>query len=120
MSKGPYPRSTDEEYLQPRKSVLAGFAASHYEAGLGHSDMGADTVFLNPEFFRQFCPLVLDTTVCQQGFGNLDIGEQEMLRGALVNKVNAACPECPMGIDLQQANFSISIFLAACWQIVNR
>ncbi|HPX96188.1 MAG TPA: hypothetical protein PLA02_03000 [Brevefilum fermentans] len=100
-----------------------GFAASHYEAGLGHlSDMGADTVLLwNPEFFRQFCPLVLDTTVCQQGFGNLDIGEQEMLRGALVNKVNAACPECPMGIDLQQANFSISIFarslLANCEQV---
>jgi hypothetical protein len=44
-----------------------------------------------------------------------------MLRGALVQKVNAACPECPMGIDLSQANFSISIFarslLANCEQV---
>ena len=100
-----------------------GFAANYNEAGLGHlSDIGADTVLLwNPSFFSQFCPLVLDTTVCQRGFGNLDLAEQEMLRGALVQKVNAACPECPMGIDLSQANFSISIFarslLANCEQV---
>jgi hypothetical protein len=100
-----------------------GFAASYNEAGLGHlSDLGADSVLLwNPSFFSQFCPLILDTTVCQRGFGNLDIAEQEMLRGALVQKVNAACPECPMGINLQQANFSISIFarslLANCEQV---
>jgi hypothetical protein len=100
-----------------------GFSATYKEAGLGHlSDLGADTVLLwNPSFFSQFCPLVLDTTRCQQGFGNLDIAEQEMLRGALVQKVNAACPECPQGIDLRQMNFSISIFarglLANCEQV---
>jgi hypothetical protein len=100
-----------------------GFSSNYNEAGLGHlSDMGADTVLLwNPSFFSQFCPLVLDTTVCQKGFGNLDLSEQAMLRGALVQKVNAACPECPMGIDLSQANFSISIFarslLANCEQV---
>jgi hypothetical protein len=100
-----------------------GFSASYQEAGLGHlSDLGADTVLLwNPSFFSQFCPLVLDTTVCQRGFGNLDIADQEMLRGALVQKVNAACPECPEGIDLSKANFSISIFarslLASCEQV---
>ncbi len=100
-----------------------GFSANYNEAGLGHlSDLGADTVLLwNPSFFSQFCPLVLDTEVCQKGFGNLDIAEQEMLRGALVQKVNAACPECPLGIDLRQANFSISIFarslLANCEQV---
>lgn len=100
-----------------------GFSTSYKEAGLGHlSNLGADTVLLwNPSFFTQFCPLVLDTTVCQRGFGNLDIAEQEMLRGALVQKVSAACPECPQGIDLRQANFSISIFarslLANCEQV---
>ena len=44
-----------------------------------------------------------------------------MLRGALVQNVTAACPECPLGIDLRQANFSISIFarslLANCEQV---
>jgi hypothetical protein len=100
-----------------------GSSSSYKEAGLGHlSDLGADTVLLwNPSFFSQFCPLVLETTRCQQGFGNLDITEQEMLRGALVQKVNAACPECPQGIDLRQVNFSINVFarslLANCEQV---
>jgi len=93
------------------------------EAGLGHlSDLGADTVLLwNPSFFSQFCPLILSTEACQRGFGNLDLADQEMLRGALVQKVNAACPDCPMGIDLEEANYSISIFarslLANCEQV---
>lgn len=93
------------------------------EAGLGHlSDLGADAVLLwNPSFYSQFCPLVLTEETCQRGFGNLDTDEQEMLRGALVQKVNAACPDCPDGIDLTQATFSISIFarslLANCEQV---
>jgi len=100
-----------------------GFTGDNDEAGLGHlSDLGADTVLLwNPNFFTQFCPLVLDTTRCQMGFGNLDIAEQEMLRGALVQEVNAACLDCPQGIDMRQANFSINIFarslLANCEQV---
>jgi len=94
-----------------------------YEAGLGHlSDVGADAVLLwNPSFYSQFCPFILSEGTCQRGFGNLDINQQEMLRGALVQKVNAACPDCPVGIDLVQANFSISIFarsiLANCEQV---
>ncbi|MCK9246423.1 MAG: hypothetical protein M0P11_05650 [Anaerolineaceae bacterium] len=93
------------------------------EAGLGHlSDLGADAVLLwNPSFYSQFCPLILTEETCQRGFGNLDIDQQKMLRGALVQKVNAACPGCPVGIDLTQANFSISIFarslLANCEQV---
>jgi hypothetical protein len=93
------------------------------EAGLGQmTEGGADTVLLwNPEFFSQFCPLVYKTDVCQAGFGNLSENQQNTLRGALVQKVNAACPDCPSGIDLSQANFSISVFsralLANCEQV---
>jgi hypothetical protein len=100
-----------------------GFSPSLDEVGLGHlSDLGADTVLLwNPNFFSQFCPLVLDTSRCQKGFGNLDISEQEMLRGALFQEVNASCLDCPSGIDLRQVNFSIGLFarslLANCEQV---
>jgi len=93
------------------------------EAGLGQlTDTGADTLLLwKPSFFSQFCPLVLSEETCQRGFGNLDEAQQNLLRGALVQKVSAACPECPSGIDLTQANFSISIFarslLANCEQV---
>lgn len=100
-----------------------GIYAKVYEAGLGHlSDMGADAVLLwNPSFYNQFCPLVLSAQTCQRGFGNLDKDQQQMLRGALVQQVNAHCPDCPMGVDLTQANFSISVFarslLANCEQV---
>ena len=93
------------------------------EAGLGQmTDLGADAVLLwNPSFFTQFCPLVLSEETCQRGFGNLDEAQQAMLRGALVQKVSAACPDCPEGIDITQANFSISVFarsmLANCEQV---
>ncbi|HNS63526.1 MAG TPA: hypothetical protein PKN11_03810 [Anaerolineaceae bacterium] len=100
-----------------------GIYKTYQEAGLGQlTANGADTMLLwNPEFYSQFCPLVLHVTRCELGFGNLDITEQEMLSGALVRKVNASCPDCPVGIDLTQANFSVRVFaeglLANCEQV---
>jgi hypothetical protein len=96
---------------------------SYQEVGLGQlTDNGADTALLwNSSFFSQFCPLVFKTQVCEQGYGNLTTSQQAILRGAMVSKVNAACPDCTTGIDLSQANFSISVFarslLANCGQV---
>ncbi len=92
------------------------------EAGLGQlTEKGADTILLwNPEFFRQFCPLVLHQSTCDLGFGNLKENEQALLRGALVRKVNASCPDCPTGIDISGAQYSVRVFaeglLANCEQ----
>lgn len=100
-----------------------GIYQSYREAGFGQlTENGADTVLLwNPSFFSQFCPLVLGQDRCDLGFGNISEDEQAMLRGALVRKVNSSCPECPVGIDLSQANFSVHIFaegmLANCEQV---
>ncbi|MDT8899041.1 hypothetical protein QYE77_12275 [Thermanaerothrix sp. 4228-RoL] len=89
-----------------------GIYQSYREAGLGQlTENGADTLLLwNPGFFAQFCPLVLHQSRCDLGFGNLKAEEQAMLRGALVRQVNASCPECPAGIDLTQAQFSVRVF----------
>jgi len=103
--------------------IWPGIYQTYQEAGLGQlTDNGADTILLwNPDFFHQFCPLVLDQTFCQLGFGNLGEFEQAMLRGALVRKVNASCPDCPAGIDLSEANYSVRVFaegmLANCEQV---
>jgi hypothetical protein len=82
------------------------------DVGLGQlTDKGADTTLLwNPSFFEQFCPLVLDESVCSKRYAFLDEKEQETLRGALVHSVDAACPDCLLGIDLTQADFSVGIF----------
>lgn len=93
------------------------------DVGLGQlTNGGADTALLwNPSFYGQFCPLVLDRSLCEQnGFANLKPAYQELLRGALVSSVDARCADCPLGLDLSRADFSVQVFartlLANCEQ----
>lgn len=97
-------------------------ASGKTDIGLGQlTPDGADTTLMwNPPFFKQFCPLVMDSAECSKGYLNLSIEQQEYLRLALFDAVNANCEECPLGIDLDRANFSIGVFahtlLANCEQ----
>jgi len=92
------------------------------DIGLGQlTEDGADTTLLwNPSFFDQFCPLVLSDDRCERGYLHIDESEQEMMRIGLINTVNASCQDCPLGIDLTQADFSVRVFgqtmLANCEQ----
>lgn len=93
------------------------------DIGLGQmTENGADTALLwNPAFYEQFCPLVLDGSLCgETGYANLDEQDQNLLKSALVNSVDARCADCPLGIDLSRADFSVGIFaqtlLANCEQ----
>ncbi len=82
------------------------------DIGLGQlTEDGADTTLLwNFSFFDQFCPLVLSAEHCENGYLHLDETDREMLRLGLVNTVNATCHDCPLGIDLTQADFSVRVF----------
>ncbi|HNA90479.1 MAG TPA: hypothetical protein PK414_14050 [Anaerolineales bacterium] len=82
------------------------------DIGLGQlTENGADTtLFWNTSFYYQFCPLVMDSETCGAGYANLDEELQLELRRALVGSVNAACENCPLGLDLTQADFSIDVF----------
>ena len=90
--------------------------------GLGQlTEHGADTALLwNPPFFKQFCPLVMDSEECGKGYLHVTGEQQEYLRLALISSINATCENCPLGIDLERANFSIGVFahalLANCEQ----
>jgi hypothetical protein len=92
------------------------------DVGLGQlTEQGADTALMwNPPFFYQFCPLVMDSSNCKKGYLGLDDKQQEYARLALISSVNANCENCPLGIDIDRANFSISVFaqtmLANCGQ----
>ncbi len=83
-----------------------------WEFGLGQlTDNGADTILLwNTTFFEQFCPLVLAESACEEGYLGLKSDEQAILRGALALQVNANCIECPTGVDLTNAYFSLPLF----------
>ncbi|MBM3151184.1 MAG: hypothetical protein FJZ96_03095 [Chloroflexi bacterium] len=89
-----------------------GLVSGTPEVGLGQlTDNGADTALLwNPSFYEQFCPLVLDDSLCRKRYTHLLPEYQALLRGALVRNVDAFCEDCPLGIDLRQADFSIAIF----------
>jgi len=100
-----------------------GIFTTYMEAGLGQmSEYGADTLLLwNEGFYNQFCPLVLSQDTCDKGFAQLSEEAQNLLRGALVQTVDASCATCAMGIDLSQANFSVEVFantlVANCQQV---
>jgi hypothetical protein len=93
------------------------------EFGLGQlTDMGADTVLLwNSAYFDKFCPMVLSEEVCAQGYLGMDEAERAILRGALAIQANADCKDCPSGIDLEEADSTITLFgegiLANCEQV---
>ncbi|NWF63632.1 MAG: hypothetical protein HXY38_04925 [Chloroflexi bacterium] len=82
------------------------------DIGLGQlTENGADTaLFWNRSFFNQFCPLAMDAETCGLGYANMDKEQQAELRRALVASVDAACEDCPLGLDLSQADFSVGIF----------
>lgn len=82
------------------------------DIGLGQlTENGADTtLFWNESFFNQFCPLVMDSESCGLGYAHLEEEHQAELRRALVGSVDATCEECPLGLDLSQADFSIGVF----------
>ena len=82
------------------------------DIGLGQlTENGADTaLFWNKSFYNQFCPLVMDSETCGEGYANLEEEQQVQLRRALVGSVDASCEDCPLGLDLTQADFSVGVF----------
>jgi hypothetical protein len=92
------------------------------DAGLGQlTENGADTTLLwNPSFYGQYCPLVLSSQTCSEGYLHLKDEDQKLLRESLVASVDATCDNCALGIDLSRADFSINVFahtlLASCEQ----
>jgi hypothetical protein len=99
-----------------------GISPGKPEAGLGQlTEGGADTTLLwNHSYYEQFCPTVLDDGVCRRGYSQLQDKQQDLLRVALVDRVDAFCADCPLGIDLDKADRSVEIFaqtlLANCDQ----
>jgi hypothetical protein len=95
---------------------------SKNDIGLGQlTEQGADTALMwNPPFAKQFCPLVMDSERCSKGYLYMGEENRAYLRLALIDAVNANCENCPLGIDLDRANFSIDVFahtlLANCEQ----
>jgi len=82
------------------------------EGGLGQmTSIGADTLLMwSNSLFDNICSKSFSQDVCDQGYTNLNAAEKAILQGALFQLVNASCPDCVGGVDVQQADFSVSVF----------
>ena len=90
-----------------------GISLDGYHAGLGHTTpIGLDPLFLfYPNYYNTICPLLFSDRTCEGTYSDLSSEEKAMMRGYLYNtRVDATCPACPYGVDLDKANSSIDIF----------
>ncbi|HEY9152362.1 MAG TPA: S8 family serine peptidase [Anaerolineales bacterium] len=82
------------------------------EFGLGHmTEMGADSLLRwNYPFYDSFCNANLPSDRCQKVFVEQPDYIQSMLRGLVIQQVNADCSDCSYSLDLTRAQKSIPIF----------
>src|SRR5258706_942153 len=91
------------------------------EVGLGQiNQLGIDVLLRhNSLYYQKICPSVLSD--CTRPYGSLESSQQAQIRGALVNSMDATCPTCNYGVDLDKAKQSIgliaSLIKANCQQI---
>lgn len=79
------------------------------EYGLGQTNqLGVDVLLRrDPTFYQRICPSVLSD--CSRPYPSLPPLEQAMIRGAVMNLMDATCPECTYGFDLNKAKESVII-----------
>lgn len=79
------------------------------EIGLGQiNQVGIDTLLRqNPDFYRKVCPTVYSD--CALPYTSLDPAVQAIIRTAVMNSIDAKCPDCEYNVDLSMANQSIPL-----------
>ena len=97
---------------------------SHYrEYGLGQiNELGADTLlYWNDDFYRQFCPLVLEQEYCSRNYASLKDEQKVLLRGALLSEIAIDFKDDTISLNEARVDHSISVFtealLANCTQV---
>jgi len=91
------------------------------EYGLGQvSQLGMDVLLRrDPVLYLKFCSLVLSN--CTTPYVGLEPTQQAMIRGAVLSSMNAVCPTCTNGLDLNKAKESVlllgKLLEANCQQV---
>jgi len=91
------------------------------EYGLGQvNQLGMDVLLRrDPALYQKFCATVLSD--CTRPYLSLEPAQQAMIRGAVVSSMDAVCPTCPNGLDLNEAKESVlligKLLEANCQQV---
>jgi len=77
------------------------------EFGLGQlNQLGVDVLLRrDPALYQQVCSTVLDD--CAMPYSLMTSQNQALIRGAFINSLNAVCPTCENGVDLNVAKQSV-------------
>lgn len=86
----------------------------YYEYGLGHvTQMGADTLLRwNDAYSRSFCREVFTPETCKAAYAWMPTPQRDMLRGSVLQVLDASCDNCQGGVDLSRATASIPTIAA--------
>lgn len=91
------------------------------EYGLGQiNQLGVDVLLRNDSsVFQKYCASVLGD--CAIPYLSLDASKQALIRGAVVQSIDATCPTCQYGLDIDIARDSVSLIAsllkANCQQV---
>ena len=79
------------------------------EIGLGQiNQLGVDVLLRrDPFLYQEICSQVLSD--CSEPYVRLKTEDQALIRGAVVKSVDASCPTCAYGVDLDKAKNSIAL-----------
>ena len=92
------------------------------EIGLGQmTTYGADLVLMwRPAYFQSICWQTYGEVGCTTQYQFLDSSTQYLLRGMVLRDIEATCPNCPGGVDLEKGNQAIRVLTetlnASCLQ----
>jgi hypothetical protein len=79
------------------------------EFGLGQvNQLGMDILLRNDyQFYQQACSKIFPD--CSRAYLAWGADQQKLIRGAAVSLVDATCPNCPYGVDLDKARMSVDV-----------
>ena len=92
------------------------------EIGLGQmTGFGADLVLMwRPDYFQSVCRQAFGVNGCNTQYQFLDSPTQLLLRGLVLKEIDAACPNCAGGVDLEKGNQAVQVLAetltASCLQ----
>ncbi|MBV6466022.1 MAG: hypothetical protein PGMFKBFP_01320 [Anaerolineales bacterium] len=100
----------ESQYWPGNHSTRYGYS----EYGLGQfTNNGADTLLRwNNGFAHEFCLQIYTAETCKTPYGLMPASQQSLLRGAIIQRVDADCANCPGRVDLQRSRNSV-IYVAA-------
>lgn len=104
-----------KNFIRQESQFWPGQYSSNGEVGLGQmTNAGADTLLRwSPDLYQDLCAKSFSRSACEKGYSQLSAGERATLQGAILQVVNASCPDCTETINPQQANFSVGVFAEA-------